>query len=384
MSAGGINLNRALVERGLAESMAEGEALDPMMATGHIQRAFGSVWENLAHGAETPLEVFTPMAPVAKFVHQRSALEEWERSEVYARDVALWQKPISHFLAPGLSTTAWWAGWRGLPREVQEKYMVEEYFDRLEHMKWSRLERAAAARGEGDLAAEYAGQASRTRTGVDPFSFHNAYLALSTKERSYFKEFVESPTPEERRRISEVVSPQFRDILHAQWSKRAGEAVRMHAEAGLPVGDMASMNRFEATRQTGANMARERRIKEAMEQVPVPGPSWVGWQPEADMEDYKVKTILDRDMDTSNFGVWATDIRRASRRPWTHPIRNAISGRSVLSPSTARRRYSTIMGRPMGRESGIFSYGDNNGVMIDVNGYDRLHRYLRDPSIMQF
>ena len=88
------------------------------------------------HGMETPLEVFTPFAPTSKFVHQRTALEDYLRSRIYAKDVALWDRPVRNFILPGLRTTAWWAGWRGLPSDVKQRYMVQEYFDKLESNFW--------------------------------------------------------------------------------------------------------------------------------------------------------------------------------------------------------------------------------------------------------
>jgi hypothetical protein len=385
-SVGGLNINRALVERGLAESMAEGEALDPMMATGGVQRAFGRFWENLAHGAETPMESFTPLAPVAKFIHQRTALEEYQRSEVYGREVALWQKPITHFLAPGLTTSAWWAGWRGLPREVQERYMVEEYFDRLEHEKWKRLQSAAAAEGEGRLAAKYARHSRKTKTGVNIFSEHSARKALSSKERAYFKEFVESPTARERRDISQIVSPQMRQILHAQWARRASEGARMRLEAGIGIGgDLASITRYDAMRGPSAQMARDQATREALAAMPVPSPAFVGWDPHADIEDYKVKTVLDNELEGPDYGIWSSDVKRVSRRPWVQSLDVQMPERERVSPALMRRRIMGVTNIRGHAGPRVYPRPSSHGsIEIDYGGHDRVNRYLRDPSIMQF
>lgn len=386
VSVGGLNINRALVEKGLAESMAEGEALDPMMATSGAQRMFGNFWENLTHGAETPLESFTPLAPVAKFLHQRTALEEYQRAEVYGREVSLWQKPLDHFIAPGLTTTAWWAGWRGLPQKVQERYMVEEYFDRLEHAKWERLSRKAASEGDARLAAKYQRQARRTKTGAPVFSEFAARRALSSKERAYFKEFVEAPTTAERREISRIVSPQMRKILHAQWARRASEGARMRQEAGIAVdGDLAAIARFDAMRGPSAAQAREQEIRQAQDSMPVPGPNWLGWEANAEIEDYKVKTILDKDMDAASYGVWRSDISRVAQRPWVQSLAYDEPDREMISSTGARRRYNAIIGRQGHRGPNVYPRASGHAEMeFNSPGYDRLHRYIRDPSIMQF
>jgi hypothetical protein len=386
VSAGGININRELVERGLAESMDTGKALDPMMAASGVQRAFGNFWENLTHSAETPLESFTPLAPVAKFVHQRTALEEYQRAEVYGREVSLWQKPFDHFIAPGLTTTAWWAGWRGLPREVQERYMVEEYFDRLEHEKWARLQRQAAAEGDARLAAQYQRQARRTKTGANIISEHAVRRALSSKERAYFKEFVEAPTTAERREISRIVSPQMREILHAQWTRRASEGAKMRQEAGIPQGgDLASMARFNAMQSNVGREQRDAEILAAQESMPVPGPNWLSYDANSEIEDYKVKTILDRDMDAATYGVWRSDIRRVSRRPWVQSIEINEAERQMVSPAGMHRRFNYLTRNQGSRPPRFYPRASGNGYIdVDSPGYDRLDRYLRDPSVMQF
>jgi len=389
MSVGGHNLNRALVEEGLAESMATGEPLDPMMATGGIQRAFGSWWEKLAHGAETPLESFTPLAPVAKYIHQRTALEEYQRDVVYGRDVSLWQKPITHFLAPGLSTTAWWAGFKSLPRETQEKYMIEDYFDRLEYMKWKRVEQAAAARGDGELAADAARGARRTATGVNRLAPRSARLALPSYERVYFDEFVRSPSAAERREISSVVSPQMREILHAQWARREAEAAEMRMEAGIGgERDLQSASRFRALTGVEGQRLREAEQEAAIENLPVPGPNWVGWDPNADIRDYRVKTIHDAEMDAPSYGIWRSDIRRVERMPWVTPISAAMEpgGNIIPSPMDIRRRMRRVFGMSGGSFNGdlLLDGGGHRDLTIESPGYDRLHRYLGDPSIMQF
>lgn len=388
ISVGGQSLNRQLVEMGLAEEKGGAQILDPMAATGVVQRAVGSFWENLMHGAETPLESFVPLAPIAKFVHQRTPLEEYQRSEVYGRDVALWQKPISHFLAPGLSTTAWWGGWRGVPQDVQEKYMVEEYFDRLEYMKWKRLESAARMAGEGRAAATYAGRASRTATGVDPTSTKSAYLSLAKYERMYFEEFVRSPTGAERREISKIVSPQFNRVLHAQWAKREAEQAQMRAEAGVPrVEDPSLMANFEAMRSPQTAQQREQQITQQEAEMPVPGPTWVGWNAGTDMEDYKIKTVDAEGMDLARYGIWGSDLQKIQRKPWVEPISSGFAGdnRTVLSPAGIRRRFRNRTNTLGSGGPNLIPLSDETVRMeIESPGRDRLDRYMRDPSILTF
>jgi hypothetical protein len=386
--AGGTNVNRRLIEMGLGHEEETLGALDPMAATGAIQRAFGSFWENLAHGAETPLESLTPVAPISKFVHQRTALEDYQRAQVYGRDVALWQKPVEHFIAPGLRTTMWWAGWKDLPADVKERYMVDEYFDRLKHMKWERLSDAARARGEGAAASQYMARAEKTITGANIFSERSAYLALGKNERIYFEQFVHSPSAREKREISEYVSPQMNRVLHAQWARKAAEGAQMRAEAGIPMtGDQEIMSGFNAMRSPEAEIARQREISQAQDEMPVPGPAWVGWQGTAAIDDFKVKTIHDKEMDISQYGIWDSDLERVERRPWVEPIGAAMESpaRPVGNPGNIRRQFNRFLNR-FGRRgpSTVLTADGYSRMNVHDDGRDRLDRYMRDPSILQF
>jgi len=386
VSHGNVNLNRELIERGMAASTDDRSS--PLQATqgsGRIQRMFGRFWENLAHNAETPLESFTPLAPVAKFMHQRTPLEEYQRSEVYARDVALWQKPISHFLAPGLKTTAWWAGWRGTPQDVKERYMVNEYFDRLKYLKYKRAESFASAAGMGQAASEHAGKAAQTMTGADTFSDKSIMMALPRAERAYFKAFVEAPSREERREISRVVSPQMKVALHSQWAKRAAEGARMRQESQVSFsGDLQTML---DTKRREVGMSKQPSVGEVAQGLPLPGPDWLGWSPETNIQDYKVKTVLDKEMDTSQFGIWDDDIRRVEQKPYIKPISAAFYGPTYAVPSISRyrKRYNQLLGAHGSRGPNIEATLDwRYSLDIDVPGYDRLHRYMRDPMLSDF
>jgi hypothetical protein len=133
LDKGGRSVNAELIRRGLAEASGDRDAISNIAGSDIATSAFGGFWENLMHGMETPLETLTPLAPTAKFIHQRTPLEDYLRTRVYSREVAMWNNPIQHFLAPGLSTAYTWAGWDGIPRSVKQRWMVQEYFDRLEY-----------------------------------------------------------------------------------------------------------------------------------------------------------------------------------------------------------------------------------------------------------
>ena len=55
-----------------------------------------AIWESFSH-LESPLEPLTPFRPMAKFVHQRTAVEDYIKTQLMGSDVGIWTNPYSHF-----------------------------------------------------------------------------------------------------------------------------------------------------------------------------------------------------------------------------------------------------------------------------------------------
>ncbi len=383
IGAAGENLNRELEQIGLAERMEEDESvLANMAGVSFAQRAFGSFWENLLHGMESPLEVLTPISPTSKFINQKTPLEDYQRSRIYAREMAMWDQPISHFIAPGLRTVAWWAGWRGLPNEVKQRYMIEEYFDRLEYEKQKRLESAAIAAGQGDAAAQYAANATRTMTGADKFSAFQVYMALPKAERDYFKAFVEAPTKKERQEIARYVSPQMREALEAQWLRREMEGAKMRLQAGI-----GGPEERQLIQQYWAKKARINRRRPALPERDIPAANWVGFNPSVQMSDVKLKTVLDQNLDMFDYGFWPSDVRELERRPYIQPIGQAFSEQAPSHHFTDiinHYREELQIDGSQGYDSYTVSATGSSDIVINSTGQERVRRYLRDPTISTF
>jgi hypothetical protein len=265
--------------------------------------------------------------------------------------------------------------------------MVEEYFDRLNYEKWKNLESRAASEGSGQAAAEASVQGRRTLTGVNRYSPHSARLAVPIHERAYFEEFVRAPTGAERGRISEIVSPQMRELLYAQWERMAVGSSMLRIESGIGrARDHVELAKYRQREEMEA-YTRDARAAQAMEGVPVPGPRWVGWENDVGIGDVKVKTVLDADMDVSSFGIWRSDIRRVLGKPEIEPIRTAFQTNNYAPPSSGNiaqgyRRQTRIRGLGSTRVS--VSTLPNSRVEIRNPGYSRMDSLLRDPTIMTF
>lgn len=88
----GQNINRALVEEGVAEFKEDDYSPAAVHARfSAAERMIGSAWESFAH-LHTPLHT--------KLLQVRSGLEAYKRREVYGKDFQRWTNPIQDYLEP--------------------------------------------------------------------------------------------------------------------------------------------------------------------------------------------------------------------------------------------------------------------------------------------
>jgi hypothetical protein len=99
-------------------------------------RVLNTIWETAAHNVESPLEPLTPFRPGAKFVHKRTAIEDYEKTMLAGPDTGIWTNPYSHFIRPTLNRVkdVLLPGY-SKPIEAVERDNVDEYFDKLEYLK---------------------------------------------------------------------------------------------------------------------------------------------------------------------------------------------------------------------------------------------------------
>ena len=94
----GVNVNKELIKRGLVD-----EDTDDISAAGvkarfsSLQETYGSVWENIAH-FDSPINT--------KLLQVRTAVEDYERTQVFDKEFKDWKHPIQDFFKPSIYTNA--------------------------------------------------------------------------------------------------------------------------------------------------------------------------------------------------------------------------------------------------------------------------------------
>jgi len=332
------------IEKMLAAANKDQAAVGDQVDPSWFQQAVGTYWETLTHNADTPLESLTPVSPTAKLVHQRTAVEDYEKFQVWGTENAFWGHPIRDFFGPFFNQTAHNAGWEGIPQHVEERRDLEEYFDILEYVKYTRLKTAARVSGNSRAVAEYEDKRRETLFGINPYTFNFSHIfrSLPRRERDYFNAFSEADM-EERVQIMKMVPENEQALLLARWRLKDNTDLQKAMKKGLlseeqvEKADAIQEQLFEDKGTEGFPKTQDlwaeyiatrlpeesypdwyRRMKlleKKLDGKPLPGPDWVGWHPAVDLDDIKLKIVQNEGENAYDYDLWPDRIRAVARRP---------------------------------------------------------------------
>lgn len=315
-------------------------------------KALNTLWETAAHNAESPLEPLTPFRPGAKFLHKRTAIEDYEKTMLHGPDTAIWTNPYSHFIKPAFNRSFDLIT-PGLkrPEEAIERDNVEEYFDKLEYLK---------ARKSGRTNDALRTVHGATAAGIlDESALNKFKSGLSAKQRDYLDSFAREEDLSDKKKIlamlptdvGEGYKTVWNNLAVAEKAKSKGQDVREALEENYIKGSIKSLarSRFyngelardlelavqeERTQRSmrGDNShfseqselvakAKELRLREAdaeaMQYVAartgVPDNNWIGWDPRLKLDEIKLRTLKIGKADTYDYGFWDSDLQRNSR-----------------------------------------------------------------------
>ena len=293
-------------------------------------RILNKIWEVGAHRAENPLEPLTPFRPGSKFIHARSAIEDYNKTMLQGPDTGIWTSPYEHFIrvAWNRSKDALFPGVQK-PIEAEERDNVEEYFDKLEYIK---------ARRNGDPNAVLKTTVGRAFAGIqDQVDMNRFKRSLSKDQQLYVDSFARETDPEKRKEILAMlpkdVSMAYMDIWNnlsvAEKAKRSGRDVKeaMKEEYTANTKRIADIYKIASTTDKTnkqyniKNEELETRLKAAdieaerfvEAKTGIPSKDWLGWDPRLSMQDVKLRTLTIGKADIFRFGFWTPDKERNER-----------------------------------------------------------------------
>lgn len=263
----------------------------------------------------------------AKFINNYTAVEHWERNEVYGSSFPEWQSPIKDFIQPmlnragdqnplrafggmaaigslfgaskeaklvgslvgGVSGAASSifrdaqeavTGERFMPAERRRELAVEEYADILSYTRAVRGFNMAEEQGDQQLAGEFKRQMKSTMYGADIYGgdFEQLAMTVPKRKREHFRAMIQAPE-EERERILSTAGRLERRIYQAAW---------------------------------GMEVERRPDLVEYYEDHELPGEDWQGWDLNTDMEHVKLKVMQQEGLRPSQMGYYPQQVREAN------------------------------------------------------------------------
>lgn len=387
------NVNQDIIQRGLmVENQTDFSAAAVHARFTPEEIAKGTRWEKMAH-LETPFNT--------KFMHVRTAVEEYERDQVYGKDWATWQGfMVNDYLVPGFQSDIRdgfaeavlrgaatgavlglflgggkrikWAALgsaavhgagniyksyyeysneeRWVPERRRKENEINEYFDILKYMKFSGLYEQAKE------------EAARMGYDVESVDQMIAQQKSETQERrrqlnaEKKRLFIDQPRGWEDRRKEinqeltliqddkdQLVLPE--EVLQALKYKEQRDTTlysidpygdRMELVKAFPYKDKWFVDSFinagEEERKKilelvpenerriykaiwGMGLDQQKPLEEYFKNYKLPDKNWIGWSPDVDLEDYKVKAVQEAGLDLSDFNYWEDDVQAASMLP---------------------------------------------------------------------
>lgn len=307
-----------------------------------FQLAQNTLWESVSH-LESPTEPLTPFRPMAKFLHQRTAIEDYRRTQLAGSDAAIWTKPIDHFINPTINRHIQLLDEFYKPRDVQEKESIDEYFDNLKLVKSSQGRPYDA--NNTIVSAAYSGM----RNAADMEAFKRA---LPDNQKAYVESFASERDEKKRSEILEMLPSNIGRVYKSIWANideydnavssgqdpnkrlrdlylREAEALKKETgitltrqeieginKASYEIRDKEERENFIAEEQAAKVRAKaaQQEAQDYVEEVTgTPDSSWIGWDNRLTIDDIKLKTLSIGKEDITRFGYWSEEQQRNDR-----------------------------------------------------------------------
>lgn len=307
---------------------------------GTLGRAVNKYWETISHNSETPAEFLTFFRPGGKLIHQRTAIEDYEKTQIYGSDLAMWDRPVDHFLKPAVNKTAYLANELVsdevyIPEVAQDKRSINEYFDNLEYLKQRRVYKDAVSRGDSETARTAQAAYQKTTLGAVASEIDTekdllrSYISMSAEEKPYFSSFVNAEG-EDREKISSLLPKNMDAIYKTVWARKDAiaaaeemgqsteQAIKRQVQAENEVLRQENPDEYSEYMKSKNGTFKEHltdtQAEQYIEQVTgMPDDNFIGWDPRIDTKDIKLRAITLGDEDMHDFGFWDSDTERLSR-----------------------------------------------------------------------
>lgn len=210
------SLNEDLIEEGA-----------PRANTGNIAR-FNMQQNTAGFGSSILANYWNMLVPEeawasTKLIPNKDYLDNYLYTQVFNREVKLWQHPIEQIIKPFIATELHrFAGINWIPSFTKQRRKDQEYWDIIKYIKYKVLEAQASESGDEGLAYQYHNMWRSTMIGADPTDDNtkDEMAALPQNERAYFSRFANEPDPKKRGKIYKYLPNSAKRIYSGIWAKQ--------------------------------------------------------------------------------------------------------------------------------------------------------------------
>lgn len=300
-------------KREFSEYLSE-EEKSKLSVTGKV---LNSIWETVTHNVESPLESLTPFRPGAKFVHKRTAIEDYNKTMLQGPDTGIWTSPYEHFIRPSWNRFKQALSFDVVkPIEAEERDNVEEYFDKLSYLK-ARKNNDTHAALKTVIGSSYGGV--RDGSGLNRFK-----SSLSNDQKLYVDSFAKETDSKKRKEILKMLPKDVGEVYTDIWNNLnvAEEAKKSGKNVSKALQEAYNKRTKEISdNQDESTSSLEKRLKVADKEAEsfiekrtgVPSSGWVGWDKRLSMQDIKLRTLTVGKEDIFKYGFWNQDRARNER-----------------------------------------------------------------------
>lgn len=375
VEANGHNINRSMIQRGLALERPENGGAESTAMYGHVSKLLGAYGEGLSftgdEGALNPLR-YLPQPYNAKMWQSKTSVSQYEQREIYGSSMRRWHRPIHDFIEPYMrGSVRRFTGKRILPQENQFKRDLNTLADTLKYL-----------RGVQD---GYTNESRRTSLGANLFAPPELLSSsLSDHENSYFRSFLGETDNHTRKKILEDTSPELSRALSAQWIAKDSEVARANGKTVPTLGEggraftAAGLDEYKKSKSQldYGDFQRSKETAEFFKRTGfrMPDAGSAAYSQDADYQDVKAKIIENEGYELHDFNIFDDRASQLWRKPYLDGTARELTAGDSRSTEALRHAVEQMMvnGReksPQVRASKSNSQSQETSVKvtIDVN-----------------
>jgi hypothetical protein len=313
---------------------------NPTSKLGVLGSIAKTYWEGLTAVAQGPHETLTPVRFGSKFIHDRTATEDYKKNMIFGNDMALWTRPVDHFLAASAhETLAALEDETSIPESVDRQRAIDQYFDRLEFYKQRQLYKKARDEGDTSSQREIKAKMEGTKIGAEATKLNSrqdlfaAYRSMSNREKEYFQNFAQTTDQDKQEEILGMVSQDEAKIYRSIWENN---------ERMEDIDSEEEMKAFitDDTQEYEKNMdkAEVESVEFMSSTLGMPDVDFSGWDPRIEIKDVKLRFLQLAREEIRDYGYWANDELEMLRKVAILRDNNFMNKRDDIDSLTAKYR----------------------------------------------